>query len=295
MEFSSNDLLRLLSYFEGELQAYGIAFATLKVSTKHLTFWHIRAPINSLTLQNEKSKHILNLASYERQLKLNDPCAALFRDTLAMSGKMVTHHTSVMAAQAEYEVRCTDKQYLDSMCGQVVQQRMTHLKILNMMRVLMEKYKRTVCELDEERRRNENGAGAALLQAGEGNAWLECERTRLKKELDEMRVAKEKLEATLKAQQDAIDVERNNHKQMILFLVAERQRIACKYIEEHKRSEDLAQILSEEKQRVDSIAEGLEEESKKSLRMEAELEKQTQMHEHERKMMLLNLAIEEKK
>lgn len=57
----------------------------------------------------------------------------------------------------------------------------------------------------------------------------------------------------------------------------------------------MAQILSEEKQRVDTIADGLEEETKKSLRLEAEMEKQSQVHEQERKMMLRNLAVEEKK
>jgi len=68
-----------------------------------------------------------------------------------------------------------------------------------------------------------------------------------------------------------------------------------KYIEERKRSEDLAQILSEEKQQKDSMADGLEEETKKSLRMEAELERQTSQFEQERKLFALNLAKEEKR
>lgn len=55
----------------------------------------------------------------------------------------------------------------------------------------------------------------------------------------------------------------------------------------------MAQILAEEKQRSDTIAEGLEEESKKSLRMEEELEKQTQAMELERKTLLAKLAKEE--
>lgn len=55
----------------------------------------------------------------------------------------------------------------------------------------------------------------------------------------------------------------------------------------------MAQILAEEKQRSDNIAEGLEEESKKSLRMEEELEKQAAASEQERKIIKANLAKEE--
>jgi len=43
------------------------------------------------------------------------------------------------------------------------------------------------------------------------------------------------------------------------------------------------------------MAEGLEEESKKSLQMEAELEKQTVLFDTETKKMMLALSAEEKK
>lgn len=81
----------------------------------------------------------------------------------------------------------------------------------------------------------------------------------------------------------------------MLLLLAERKKIITKYIEERKRSEDLAQILSEEKARVDTMAEGLEEESKKSLRMEAELEKQSQDFTAVKKLLDVTLAKEEKR
>jgi len=92
-----------------------------------------------------------------------------------------------------------------------------------------------------------------------------------------------------------MDAERSRMKPIVLLLLAERKRIIMKYIEERKRSEDLAQILSEEKLRVDTIAEGLEEESKKSLRMEAELEKQAQSFDVERKQLKASLVNGEKK
>lgn len=55
------------------------------------------------------------------------------------------------------------------------------------------------------------------------------------------------------------------------------------------------QILSEEKNRIDSMAEGLEEESKKSLQMEAELEKQIAQFDTESQILRANLHREEKR
>lgn len=55
------------------------------------------------------------------------------------------------------------------------------------------------------------------------------------------------------------------------------------------------QILTEEKGRMDSMAEGLEEESKKSLQMEAELEKQLAHFDSESQQLKASLSKEEKR
>lgn len=57
----------------------------------------------------------------------------------------------------------------------------------------------------------------------------------------------------------------------------------------------LLQILAEEKSRVDAMAEGLEEESKKSLQMEAELEKQLAQFFVETQQLKGNLAKQERR
>lgn len=57
----------------------------------------------------------------------------------------------------------------------------------------------------------------------------------------------------------------------------------------------LSQILAEEKGRVDAMAEGLEEESKKALQMEAELEKQLAQFFVETQQLKLNLSKQEKR
>lgn len=53
--------------------------------------------------------------------------------------------------------------------------------------------------------------------------------------------------------------------------------------------------MAEEKGRIDSMAEGLEEESKKSLQMEAELEKQLAQFDTERQQLRSAVAKEEKR
>lgn len=146
-------------------------------------------------------------------------------------------------------------------------------------------------ELVEEKRKHEHDTA----QGDDITYGLEMDRTRLKQELDLERQSKKRLEIELKEQMDAVEKEKSLKKQMVLYMLAERKKIAMKYIEERKRSEDLAQILSEEKVRIDSMAEGLEEESKKSLQMEAELEKQLAQFDMERQQYKQALAKEEKK
>lgn len=67
--------------------------------------------------------------------------------------------------------------------------------------------------------------------------------------------------------------ERKNTKDMIVVLMEDRRKLANLFMEEKRRSEDLSRQLREEKARVRALGLGLEEESKRSLAMEAELER----------------------
>lgn len=53
---------------------------------------------------------------------------------------------------------------------------------------------------------------------------------------------KMKLEEDLQKVQGAAEEERNRQKQIVLLLLADRRKVIIKYIEERKRSEDLAQV-----------------------------------------------------
>ncbi|XP_026820962.1 uncharacterized protein CG10915 [Rhopalosiphum maidis] len=218
MDLNKSDLLKLLSYLEGELQARDIVIATLKC---------------------EKVKCMLRNRGSDRVVK--DPLAALQRDCFAT---FETNNDSLSYQQ------------LGSLENLVLQQRRTHLRIANV---------------------------------------LKDNQVMHRKILDLERLKKQQLQYEYKKLHNTFEEERLKHKQIVFFLLAERKKIVMKYIEERKRSEDLGQILSEEKSKIDSMAEGLEEESKKSLQMEAELEKQLALFDTESKKMMAALSLEEKK
>ena len=60
---------------------------------------------------------------------------------------------------------------------------------------------------------------------------------------------------------------------MVLVLMEDRRKITNSYMEEVKKSNEVTRLLREEKSKVRTLGVGLEEESKRSLAMEAELER----------------------
>lgn len=220
-----------------------------------------------------------------------DPYASLFRDHLVCKGNYVSRQSSTAAIQCENEMQQFASNQLDLLEVAINQQRNAHFKLLKILRESENKHNGLMRELEDARQKHERDTA----QGDDITFGLEIERSRLRQELEAEVVNRQKIEKDLKKAQEQLEQERARQKQIVLMLLAERKKIITKYIEERKRSEDLAQILSEEKQRVDTIAEGLEEESKKSLRMEAELEKQMQTFINEKKLLKKNLAKEEKR
>ncbi|XP_042209798.1 cortactin-binding protein 2-like isoform X2 [Homarus americanus] len=259
LELSRTDLLRLLSYMEGELQSRDVVIATLK------------------------TERVKNLLQYGR-VGLSDPFLALQRDSI---GGSVVRGGGVNEA----ELRALEETQLAQLEHLIAQQRKAHQRMRHVLREAEKRHSRVVAELEEERRKHEHDTA----QGDDVTYALEKDRTRLKQELESERAAKKKAEKELRKVQETLEEERGRQKQIILMLVEERKRLALQYVEERKRSEDLAQILSEEKGRIDSMAEGLEEESKKSLQMEAELEKQLADFDTERQQMRGQLAKKEER
>jgi len=232
------------------------------------------------TLKSERVKQLLNQGRF-RPLLFNDPLAALQRDSFAAAEARVD----------EAEIRSIANQQMATLENLVIQQRRSQMRLARILRDAEERHRKVVQELDEEKRKHEHDTA----QGDDITYGLERERTRLKQELELERQAKKKQEKELKRVSDILEEERNRQKQIVLLLLAERKKLIMKYVEERKRSEDLAQILTEEKGRIDSMAEGLEEESKKSLQMEAELEKQLAQFDTERQQLRAAVAKEEKR
>ncbi|XP_064549000.1 CTTNBP2 N-terminal-like protein [Drosophila montana] len=266
-ELPHSELVKMLYYLEGELQARDVCIAALR---------------------NERVKQLITQLRTKR-VQPNDPYASLFRDKIALNGNLISRESSTQAAQAEMEVRQIIEQQMEQQYQMVSKQRGTHVRMVNILTESLENNQRMLQQLEEERRKHENDTA----QGDDITYGLEMERTKLRQQLEAEQAQVANMEKDLKKLQETLEYERNRQKQIVLLLIAERKKILMKYIEEGKRSEDLAQILAEEKQRSDTIAEGLEEESKKSLRMEEELEKQTQSMELERKTLLSKLAKEE--
>ncbi|EDW10204.1 CTTNBP2 N-terminal-like protein [Drosophila mojavensis] len=266
-ELPHSELVKMLYYLEGELQARDVCIAALR---------------------NERVKHLITQLRTKR-VQPNDPYASLFRDKIALNGNLISRESSTQAAQAEMEVRQIIEQQMEQQYQMVSKQRGTHVRMVNILTESLENNQRMLQQLEEERRKHEHDTA----QGDDITYGLEMERTKLRQQLEAEHAQVTNMEKDLKKLQETLEYERNRQKQIVLLLIAERKKILMKYIEEGKRSEDLAQILAEEKQRSDTIAEGLEEESKKSLRMEEELEKQTQAMELERKTLMSKLAKEE--
>lgn len=258
MELCKADLLKLLSCLEGELQARDVVIATLKC---------------------EKMKYMLSQGPYKTSC-LSDPISALHRDGFAAPSRSVEQNDMHYIEQ--------QRNNLENLAAQLRKSQIRMAKILKDAEI---RHRKVIEELILEKKKHEHDTA----QGDDITYGLEKERSRLKQDLEVERQAKKRLEKDLKKISDVSDEDKNRQKQIVLLLLAERKKIIMKYIEERKRSEDLAQILSEEKSRIDSMAEGLEEESKKSLQMEAELEKQLAQFDTESQILKANLQREEKR
>lgn len=237
----------------------------------------------TFTFQSERLKQVASLGRY-RPSVMADPYISLLRDSISDNpASKPTITEKEMQAAAEHQLQALEQL--------AMQQRWAHQHMINILKEAETKHKKVIQELEEEKCKHEHDTA----QGDDITYGLEMERTRLRQELEMEKNARKKLEKEVKRQIELADEERARQKQIVLLLLAERKKIIVKYIEERKRSEDLAQILSEEKSRIDTMAEGLEEESKKSLQMEAEMEKQAQDFDIERKSFKTQLAAKDQR
>lgn len=209
-EIPHSELVKMLYYLEGELQARDVVIAALR---------------------NERVKQYISQLKSKR-LQPSDPNVAIFRDKVALSGNLISRESSTQAAQAEMEVRQIIEQQMEQLYQMVNKQRATHLRMVNILTESLENNQRMLQELEDEKRKHEHDTA----QGDDITYGLEMERTKLRQELEEERAQVKKLEKDLKKLQETLDFERNRQKQIVLLLIAERKKIMMKYIEEGKYS-----------------------------------------------------------
>ncbi|GFR71376.1 cortactin-binding protein 2 [Elysia marginata] len=260
-DWSKNDLLRLLSYFEGELQARDITIATLKA---------------------EKAKQLLYQAKYGR-FGLGDPFVALQRDA---EGKNDTGFDEA-AIKSMYDNQLAQLENL------IATQRKAQLKMREQLGNSEKRFHKVCSELEDEKKKHAHDTA----QGDDVTYMLEKERERLKAEIDFEKSQNKKLEKDLKKTLASLEEERANaarHKQVAIMLIKERKNLIERLVAENQLRDDMESALTDGKSRMQSMAEGLAEESKKSLKMEAALERQNQKFDGEREALKVRLLEEEK-
>lgn len=115
-------------------------------------------------------------------------------------------------------------------------------------------------------------------------------------QIDFEKANQKKMEKDMKKTLASLEEERASsakHKQVALMLIKERKKLVEKLMQEKFRADQAERILQEEKSKSMNMAEGLVQESKKSLKMEATMERQASEFDLEREQLKNKLQREE--
>ncbi|XP_019622517.1 PREDICTED: cortactin-binding protein 2-like [Branchiostoma belcheri] len=212
------------------------------------------------------------------KLQLEDPFSALNRDAQEASEEV--HDNSPVYASAMVHLEAL-----------ISQQKKTHQKMMIQMTAAEKRHKKVVHELEEEKRKHAQDTA----QGDDVTYMLEKERERLSQQVDFEKSQLRKMEKDKNKAVAMLEEERAHHQQIGVLLAKERKRLASKLIQERQQLKDAHKGLQDEKDKVRNMAEGLVQESKKSLKMEAEMEKQLSEFDIEREQLRSKLSREEAK
>ncbi|CAN0223245.1 unnamed protein product [Lampetra fluviatilis] len=252
-ELSKKDLLCLLSILEGELQARDEVIAVLSgrgVSGRQL----------------------------EARYGTHEPAAAL----------SALH----LAATQAHDAGPRDDVYEKASAGlerMVVRQKETHRRMLEQLLVAERCHRRTLCELEEERRKHDD----YMAKSDDFTNLLEQERERLKRVLEQERSYQQRKEAEHTASAKRLGEDASKLRALALLLADEQQSSNEELRQREQEVRDLSLELAQARSRVHEAARTQQEESGRAQRLEAELEEQTTRFYQEHEEMTAKLANEE--
>ncbi|NXP56404.1 FLIP1 protein, partial [Heliornis fulica] len=253
IELSKEDLIKLLSIMEGELQA--------REDVIHM-------------LRTEKTKPEVLEAHYgsaapEHVLRV------LHRDAILAQEKSI--------GEDVYEKPISELDRLEE------KQKETYRRMLEQLLLAEKCHRRTVYELENEKHKHTD----YMNKSDDFTNLLEQERERLKKLLEQEKIYQARKEKEHTKRLNKLREELVKLKSFALMLVDERQMHIEQLGQQSQKIQDLNQKLKEEEEKLKIISAKTKEDGQKLMKLEAELEQKTSSFSQEHEEMAAKLANQE--
>ncbi|XP_021409342.2 filamin-A-interacting protein 1 isoform X1 [Lonchura striata] len=253
IELSKEDLIKLLSIMEGELQA--------REDVIHM-------------LKTEKTKPEVLEAHYGSATPEN-VLRVLHRDAILAQEKSV--------GEDVYEKPISELDRLEE------KQKETYRRMLEQLLLAEKCHRRTVYELENEKHKHTD----YMNKSDDFTNLLEQERERLKKLLEQEKIYQARKEKEHTKRINKLREELVKLKSFALMLVDERQMHIEQLGQQSQKIQDLTQKLKEEEEKLKIISAKTKEDGQKLMKLEAELEHKTSSFCQEHEEMTAKLANQE--
>ncbi|XP_075564102.1 filamin-A-interacting protein 1 isoform X2 [Pelecanus crispus] len=253
IELSKEDLIKLLSIMEGELQA--------REDVIHM-------------LKTEKTKPEVLEAHYGSAAPGN-VLRVLHRDAILAQEKSI--------GEDVYEKPISELDRLEE------KQKETYRRMLEQLLLAEKCHRRTVYELENEKHKHTD----YMNKSDDFTNLLEQERERLKKLLEQEKIYQARKEKEHTKRLNKLREELVKLKSFALMLVDERQMHIEQLGQQSQKIQDLNQKLKEEEEKLKIISAKTKEDGQKLMKLEAELEHKTSSFSQEHEEMTAKLANQE--